>query len=351
MLPDRPSDQADGTHLGADGQRPTYWGEDRVQPCGRCRRRVSEEVGVVDAPLVSVLMLAYNHERFVGEAVSSVLAQRDVELELLVGDDASTDGTGRILQGFANEDPARVSLVPRPRNIGMFANFADLWSRARGKYIAILEADDFWVSPSKLAEQTRAMELNPHWPLAFHRVKVIDDHGRPLGHNPADPRGPFDWPHLVQENFIQTCSVVYRGGVVPAIPTWLSDVALLDWPVNLLHVMHGPPGYLDGEWAVYRQHEGGAWSTRPPVERLVRSAEMLRRVAAKGGCLRRTRTDLMRSRSTLLLEAVSTLWRDGEVGASRRLFWRHLADPLDRSRFRSRLRMLADLYVPHRNDV
>lgn len=302
----------------------------------------------VAVPLVSVLMLAYNHEQFVAEAVESALAQRGVDIELVIGDDASQDRTPDILRRYAADAPDTVRLVSRPVNVGMFANFADLWAMARGRYVAILEADDFWTHPTKLAEQTRALDANPEWTLCFHRVRVIDDNGLALGLIPPEAAGAFDWARLTRQNFVQTCSVVYRGGIVPTIPAWMSGLALLDWPLHLLHVMQGPAGFLDEEWAVYRQHEGGAWSPRSPADRHLQSAEMLRRVAAYSGIARSGRSDLMRSRSSLLQEAAVELRSVGDLRGARKAIRRSLAGPLDRSRLRDRIRLLADLYAPGR---
>lgn len=289
-------------------------------------------------------MLAYNHERYVAQAVASVLEQRDVQIELLIGDDASTDATGQILGKYASEHPGVVRLLPRPRNLGMYENFADVWRHARGQYFAILEADDYWSHPMKLAAQVSALEANRDWVLSFHRAKVVDGDGRVLGQSPQRPEGPFDWARLARENFVQTCTVVYRAGVVRELPAWLEGLALLDWPLNLLHALEGETGFIDQEWAVYRQHATGTWSPRSRVERLVRSAEMLGRVARCAEASKPTRTDLVRSQSLLLQEAASVLADEGRVKDAKRVFRSSLSAPLDRGRLRSRVGMLVDLY-------
>jgi glycosyltransferase involved in cell wall biosynthesis len=304
---------------------------------------------MADAPVVSVLMLAYNHERYVADAVESVLEQRDVRLELLVGDDASTDGTGQILQRYADEYPDVVRLLRRPVNLGMFANLADIWLRARGRYIAMLEADDYWSHPLKLATQTAAMDDNPDWVMSFHRVKVRHGDAEPIGRPAGRTAGPYDWSHLARENFAHTCSVIYRSGVVPELPAWLEDLALLDWPLNLLHCLRGGTGFLDEEWAVYRRHGTGVWSPRSRVDRLLQSADMLDRLIIHAQLTTRARVDLERSRSLLLHRAASALAREGRVWEARRAFRSSLSDPLDMSRLRSRLRTLARLYAPPRS--
>lgn len=114
------------------------------------------------APLVSVLTTFLNAERFLAEAVESVLAQRYPRWELLLVDDGSTDASAAIARGFAARDSARVRLVENParvnRGISGARNVA--LAHARGELIAFLDADDVYV-PHKLARQVELIEAHP----------------------------------------------------------------------------------------------------------------------------------------------------------------------------------------------
>src|SRR5436190_14839819 len=122
----------------------------------------------VPRPKVSVLLMTYNHERFIGQAIESVLAQEtDFPFELVIGEDCSTDGTRRICESFAASDPERVRLLPSPRNLGLLANYMRTWEACRGDFIATVDGDDFWLSPEKLATQVSALESNPRLSMCF----------------------------------------------------------------------------------------------------------------------------------------------------------------------------------------
>ena len=115
-------------------------------------------------PKVSVCMISYRHAAFIAQAIESVLAQQcDFEIELVIGDDCSPDGTGAICDEFARRDP-RVRLLPRDRNLGVMANFSRTLQACRGEYVAVCEGDDYWIDPLKLAKQVAFLDAHPATP-------------------------------------------------------------------------------------------------------------------------------------------------------------------------------------------
>jgi len=110
----------------------------------------SEAAGV-SAPTgrvkVSVVTITYNQARYIAEAVDSVLMQAgDFDLEYIVADDASSDGTQAVLQAYQESHPDRIQVVLRDRNVGAQRNLADALSKCTGRYVALLDGDDFWTS-------------------------------------------------------------------------------------------------------------------------------------------------------------------------------------------------------------
>jgi glycosyltransferase involved in cell wall biosynthesis len=127
---------------------------------------------------VSVLMPAYNTGRFIREAIASVLAQRDIELELIVIDDGSTDDTGAIASAWAAIDP-RLQLLRLATNCGAsFALNAGL-DRATGEYIARHDSDDL-AMPGRFASQAAVLDAEPALALVGTNYVTIDASGRPL---------------------------------------------------------------------------------------------------------------------------------------------------------------------------
>lgn len=221
-------------------------------------------------------MVTYNHADLIAQAIESVLSQEvDFEYELLIGEDCSTDNTREICLQYARQYPDRIALTLHERNVGVYANWTGLYQLARGEFIAILDGDDYWTSPFKLMKQVQAMVKNPDWSGCFHKAQVIDAKGTPLeGCVPAvPPLKEVTLRDIAADNCIASCSVMYRRGVVPVIPDWFAALAMGDWPLHMMHAMHGPLGYLDELLARYRLHPGGMWTG---MNELVRLDQLLR---------------------------------------------------------------------------
>ena len=117
-------------------------------------------------PLLSVLMITYNHEAFIGRSIESVLSQKtDFPFELVIGDDHSTDNTRSLAMKYAEKYPDIIKFQSHPGNLGVIPNFQDTLQRCSGKYVAILEGDDRWIDKHKLQKQVNFMERNPDFVL------------------------------------------------------------------------------------------------------------------------------------------------------------------------------------------
>lgn len=124
-------------------------------------------------PLVSVLVPTYNQQAFVAEALDSVLAQGYPRLQVVVSDDASTDGTPGILRAYARRHPGVVELVEQPVNLGVTRNCNAVLERCTGKYVALFAGDDIML-PGKLHAQVRLMEAHPDCALSYHNLEIFD---------------------------------------------------------------------------------------------------------------------------------------------------------------------------------
>ena len=115
-----------------------------------------------EAPLVSIVLIFYNEERFLPEAVESVLAQTFQSWELLLVDDGSKDGSSELAHAYARQDPTRIRYLEHPGhgNMGMSATRNLGINSARGVYLSFLDADDVWL-PGKLEQQVALMRANP----------------------------------------------------------------------------------------------------------------------------------------------------------------------------------------------
>lgn len=116
-------------------------------------------------------MLTYNQERYINEAIRSVMLQEtNFPFELVIGNDASTDCTGTICADWQKKYPEQIVLFNRKKNLGLQQNFIQTYAQCRGQYIAICEGDDFWTDKRKLQIQADFLDTHPDYSTCFHRV-------------------------------------------------------------------------------------------------------------------------------------------------------------------------------------
>lgn len=119
------------------------------------------ESSLSEIPMVSVAMVTYNHQDFIGEAIESVLMQETTfNVELVIAEDYSTDKTREIVLDYQSRFPDQIKVILQNRNIGAQKNNIALLSNLKGKYVAALEGDDYWTDPLKLQKQVDFLEDN-----------------------------------------------------------------------------------------------------------------------------------------------------------------------------------------------
>jgi glycosyltransferase involved in cell wall biosynthesis len=207
-------------------------------------------------------MITYNHESFIAQALDSALAQKtDFPFEIVVGEDHSTDRTAAIVEEYQLRFPGQVRLLNRPKNIGMLRNFVDTYQACRGKYIALLEGDDYWTDTTKLQQQVDFLDANPDFAICFHDVLVVGRHGRdePWRACSLFNEKESGLKDLIHGDYIPTCSAIVRNHLLQEFPGWFMTLQLGDWSFLLLIAQHGKIRYLDRVMAHYRMGDG-VWS-------------------------------------------------------------------------------------------
>lgn len=222
-------------------------------------------------PTVSVSLITRNQQTAIEQAVESVLAQRtDFPIELVIGEDASTDGTREILLRYARRHPDRIQLLLHDTRRGLLGNFVATFARCRGEYVALLDGDDYWTDERKLARQVRFLDGQPDCAICFHDVAMLAPEGHLYDQTYTGARHPpfSGIDDLIENNFIATSSAMLRRDLVPQLPSWFADCQWEDWPLFLLYAERGRIGYLAEVMAVYRCHAQGLWSSLPPAEKI-----------------------------------------------------------------------------------
>jgi glycosyltransferase involved in cell wall biosynthesis len=277
--------------------------------------------------MVSVCVITFNQEMFIAQAIESALRQTtSFDFEIVVGDDASTDATPRILAELERRHAPRIRLFARDRNLGINRNLATTLRECRGKYIALLEGDDYWTDDRKLQLQHDFLEANPDHAICFHPVR-------------AEP-GDYTFPRermrrrstlrdlIERGNIIPTASVMFRNRVAEGFPDWFFDLKIGDFPLAVMNARHGDIGFIDRTMAVYRIHSGGTFSGAASAARVAEVVRMYSFV-----------NDYLGGRFDRTIRGIQSWWQaverfdSGDARAARRLARaRLLAPPTNRQR-------------------
>lgn len=208
---------------------------------------------------VDVLMMAYQHEEFIAQAIESILAQQtNFAFRLIIGEDQSPDKTGQICQEYAAKYPNQIHLVQREKNVGPYVNFVEIYELCEAPYIAMCEGDDYWTDIHKLQKQIDFLDQNPTYGICFHKSIELNDQGDEKITNEGTP-DTQDIKDLVEKGwFMRTASYVYRNHLFNEFPEWFYKVKATDYT---LHIMLAKGGakikFIDEVMSVYRIHGGG----------------------------------------------------------------------------------------------
>jgi glycosyltransferase involved in cell wall biosynthesis len=214
---------------------------------------------------VSVAMTTYNQEKFIAQAIESVLMQAtDFPVELVIGEDCSTDGTRRIVRAYAEKYPKVIRALLRERNLGMNKNAIATFEACRGEFIAVLEGDDYWTDPRKLQKQVALMEQNPRCSMCATAARDVllstDGQEREIGLFPeSSAKNLYELEDVLAEYPFRTLTFLLRNGLVK-LPGWFENAGNGDMCLLALYAEKGPIAYLGEVTSTYRQHAGGIWS-------------------------------------------------------------------------------------------
>lgn len=209
-------------------------------------------------PKVSIITIAYNQEKYIEEALKSFVSQKtNFSFEIIVADDGSSDKTQSIVKKYEKQYPHLFSNILRKKNIGAIPNFKDALMHAKGDYIALCEGDDFWTNVEKLQRQVDFMESHSGYTVCFHPVRVFFENGQEKDATFPDRTNHFTIKDLLERNFIQTNSVMYRRQ--KDYSKLMSNVMPYDWYLHLYHAQFGKVGFINKVMSAYRRHESGMW--------------------------------------------------------------------------------------------
>lgn len=217
-------------------------------------------------PLVSISCITYNHAPYIRECLDGFLMQQcDFDFEVLIHDDASTDGTQEIIKEYQEKYPEIIKPIFQTENQysqgvrGMMARFN--FPRAKGKYIALCEGDDYWTDPLKLQKQVDFLEKNSSFAISFHDVQIISEAKIIKPHKiPKKYRRDLTSREICGSITLPTLSLLFRNFKmltdIPRLKVVNGDKVLLVFLASM-----GNAHFHSDIIAVYRVHNHGIWST------------------------------------------------------------------------------------------
>lgn len=242
----------------------------------------SDPVALCEHPLVSVLMVTYNHEKYIRQAIEGVLMQNtDFEFELIIGEDCSTDRTREICFEYQKRNPDKIRVLWAEKNVFKHGgNIRRVFARCRGEFLAICDGDDYWTDPLKLKKQVDVMRDNANVGLCYCASKIIqepDQHELDWGGYTPEPglitghdfRDLVCYGHKnddgsIQNAYVYTVTVVMRKSAFDAakriydIFSWglvIADIIYLAGVSSVADVW-----YIPDCVGVYRRNAGGICS-------------------------------------------------------------------------------------------
>lgn len=220
-----------------------------------------------EKPIVSISCLAYNHEEFIVECLNGFLMQEtNFAYEVLIHDDASTDNTANIIRKYEAEHPEIIKPIYQTENqysksigsIGLKYNFP----RAKGKYIAICEGDDYWTDPLKLQRQVDFLETHDDFSLCAHSVNTIFDKSwnTEKTNRFLKPIRVAQFEDVIDYHYLPSNSLLFRSNVVANLPNWVfinKNLIASDVLICLMNASHGKVYYMENPMATKRINGGG----------------------------------------------------------------------------------------------
>lgn len=217
-------------------------------------------------PLVSICCTTYNHLNYIRQCLDGFVMQKtNFPIEILIHDDASTDGTQDIIREYEAKYPNIIKPIYQKENQyskGVKVSLVYNYSRTKGKYIALCEGDDYWTDPYKLQKQVDFLESHPDYVMCSHRFDQYYEDGHRLEKEKDDTfqGADYDLRNLIGGKWLtQTLTVMYRHSALD-LKQYERYGMSMDIILFYELLKHGKGYCFPEAMGVYRYHNGGVWS-------------------------------------------------------------------------------------------
>jgi len=230
----------------------------------------------MNKPLVSICCITYNHAPYIRDAIEGFLMQKtNFPYEIIIHDDASTDGTAEIVKEYADKYPDLIVSILQKENQyskGLKPLSYFVFPNAEGKYIALCEGDDYWTDPLKLQKQFDFMEKHKDCSMSFHRSRMeyVDRAIVRSKYKLNIQMGEeFKWEFFPEDKFffmggvdVPTASIFIRGKYLKNLPEWYYKFPVGDMALKAYLSCKGRVGFINEVMGVRRLAVPGSWNDR-----------------------------------------------------------------------------------------
>lgn len=241
----------------------------------------------MNEPLASVIVSSYNHEKYIKEALESILFQQvNFEYKVYLADDCSTDNTREILKEYIEKYPqVFIPLYPEI-NLGLVKNMKNAFDKSKSKYILMLEGDDFWTHKYKMQKQIDFLENNNLCPMVANRIWVKDEINNKNYPNFAHIDSEIiktsesifylTTPSLIAHNYIGNYSAMaFRREAINNLNDSVFEEKLWDWLFSMFMSLQGPVAFINEPMSVYRLVRSGQWNSKTNLIKLKEVLELI----------------------------------------------------------------------------
>lgn len=212
-------------------------------------------------PLVSIIVISYNHSSFIKKCLISLLDQNfEYPFEIVLSDDASTDNTVEAISELLYDHPKKdvVRCFFQKQNLGIRGNIEFVLRECRGEYIAICEGDDYWVRKDKLSVQFSELQNNPEYSAVFTHVEIVDNNDIKLpNYYGIPPKDLLNTNDLIWRHYIPTCTYFFRSTIIKEAAFFNTPI-INDRYIEMASSLLGLVKFIPTVTAVHIKHPGGA---------------------------------------------------------------------------------------------
>lgn len=224
--------------------------------------------------VVSVCMITYNHENYIKQAIEGVLMQQtSFPIELIIGEDCSTDNTRKICIEYQAKYPDIVRLILPEKNLGIKRNFIETMQAAKGNFIALCEGDDYWTDALKLQKQVDFLEANSEYSLCCHRYKIYDEVSKQWDVDYGDELFKSSKEGITFNNSLNLKTWLTKSMTLMFRRDRLDNDKLKQYKLtrdahlNYELLKEGKGYCANWDAAVYRKHDGGIFSKTSDISK------------------------------------------------------------------------------------